>query len=234
MILCSVLIWLLHASIPRTCLWKCGVWMWLTWILHLASTIWSLVWASSCSSSLIWAFRDSFSSSSLLCSAFLGLSPSSRWPDSVVAAGPWAVAAGSSESMACWQREHVLRALCKGGEWEQDTHTLLERNPREKDKQRKLSGFFFLERAVKKKDFLQHVVHVEARHEFEERWKKGGWQSSYSHLEWIQLFSVGGLLPLQTVCQLRADLSRRKSINTRESSPQSLSIYNFYKEQSMI
>lgn len=29
--------------------------------------------------------------------------------------------------------------------------------------------FFFLERAVKKKDFLQHVVHVEARHEFEER-----------------------------------------------------------------
>lgn len=143
MILCSVLIWLLHASIPRTCLWKCGVWMWLTWILHLASTIWSLVWASSCSSSLIWAFRDSFSSSSLLCSAFLGLSPSSRWPDSVVAAGPWAVAAGSSESMACWQREHVLRALCKGGEWEQDTHTLLERNPREKDKQRKLSGFFF-------------------------------------------------------------------------------------------
>lgn len=36
----------------------------------------------------------------------------------------------------------------------------------------------------------------------------------YSHLEWIQLFSVGGLLPLQTVCQLRADLSRRRSINT--------------------
>ena len=30
----------------------------------------------------------------------------------------------------------------------------------------------------------------------------------YSHLEWIQLVSVGGLLPLQTLCQLGADLSR--------------------------
>lgn len=39
-------------------------------------------------------------------------------------------------------------------------------------------------------------------------------EERYSHLEWIQFLSVGGLLPLQTVCQLRADLSRRKSINT--------------------
>lgn len=39
-------------------------------------------------------------------------------------------------------------------------------------------------------------------------------QENYSHLERIQLLCVGGLLPLQTVCQLRADLSRRKSVST--------------------
>lgn len=38
-------------------------------------------------------------------------------------------------------------------------------------------------------------------------------EEGYSHLEWIQLFPVGGLLPLQTVCQLRADLRKRRSVN---------------------
>lgn len=60
---------------PKYCMY-----VYLTWILHLDSTIWSLVWAKSCSSSLIWALRDSFSSSSLLCSAFLRLSLSSLQP----------------------------------------------------------------------------------------------------------------------------------------------------------
>lgn len=109
---------------PWRSLARVPFWCSSSWILHLASTIWSLVLANSCSCSLIWALRDSFSWSSLLCPASLEASSSSprlgsavpRPSTAAASLGDFRTAAdSSSDSTARRQREQAFTALFKGG-----------------------------------------------------------------------------------------------------------------------